>query len=534
MYILSRGHESPLKPFAALLSAQALASVEADIRPSESNTSRRRLKRPWKAGEGAKLPSWLHILIRKREKRDGSSLTMQKRHRQPTTSGPLRQKLFPPAPSELTTLIMQTNTLNGLSSIVHRHSSDGPFKDLPLGPRHLTALYQKTSWIARQQDHDRTRLSMLLENLDSKLFEVLPRMDMRGISSILWSKGMMGGKRLDPILLESILGSMNASTDITLSPLLTPSTPNNQNDPWLRGAGTSSSAPSSSSSSRRLTNAPLKKVTAPRISTATSQELTDLCTGLSWLSVDMSHSQKEWKWTPLMNAIARHARLGSLEPQQLSDVLYSLRACGMRCEPHHLEDLSARAVKCLPHLTPLALINDKQQPSDEEIDKAIHRSTNAIANVCLGLSDLGLDKPGRRLKDAAVSAIQDCLVPLLSIHQAVPRDEMMQEMMSSMHSKARDACDEQGERESFPLSLIDDPDLLPSPLSEKEDVEPHQETPTQHPIRQQEIFVSSRTRQTVQELMQVLTSWRLSDEDGSRASAIAKRLMGKETTSCTD
>lgn len=517
----------------SLLSLVSTDALTDAIDRSSKKLASRRSARPWKAGEGGNLPSWLHILIRKREKRDGLPPTsLQRKRSNPSSSLPSRQKLFPPAPSELTTLIMQTNTIEGLSSIIEKHSSDGNFKDLPLGPHHLTALYRKASWIARQ-GRDKS-LSRLVDDLDVKLFEIMPRMDMRGLSSILWSKGMLGCERLDPVLLESILRHMNATVDIIpppLSPLSTSDTTSgNLQDPWLRGAGQSSSP---SPPSRRLTNPSIKKVSVPRVSSATSKEITDLCTGLSWLSVDMRKSQGEWN--PLMNAIARHARTGTLEPQQLSDVLYSLRVCGMQCEPHHLEDLSARAVKSLPHLTPAALIASNQKPSDDDIDKAIHRSTNAIANICLGLFELGLKSPARRLKEASSLALLACLTPLFAIHRGVLREKVKRQMATSQ-SNAKEAT--QGHsNESFPLMQVDDPDLLPPPHdllptpSDPADDNDEEIRPETLPPEQEGLgagmTLASHFRRTLRDLSWIMTSWELKDlETGSNAYTCAAKLLG--------
>ena len=125
--------------------------------------------------------------------------------------------------------------------IVERHSPGGVFQHRPLGPIHVTALYRQAAWLDRQQqqqpwglggqrdrdDHavqgrdgggptvqgryrgdpevqgrvgggpavqERYRGGMdnLVDQLNVRLFQVLPKMDMRGVAQALWSMGKMG------------------------------------------------------------------------------------------------------------------------------------------------------------------------------------------------------------------------------------------------------------------------------------------------------------------------------------------------------
>ncbi|GAX78222.1 hypothetical protein CEUSTIGMA_g5664.t1 [Chlamydomonas eustigma] len=300
---------------------------------AEIKRSPQRHKRAWPAGEGGKLPSWLHIIIRKREQREASSTSDK------TSAPPLFWKKksqgagrpLPPTPSELTSHIMKSRKMSDLLQIAERHAPDGIFHNRPLSAIHLTALFQQAAWLHRgtqpqlssvpDTDWNNT-LCALIEKLNIRLFQLMDAMDSKGLSQVLWSMGKLG-QRIDPVLTAAVLEHLGNKVNSLAS--------HNSSGVSLDGGRRKGFSPSS--------------LSVPRVHTASMEELMGMTVGLTWLGVRF-----DARWQILLSAISRQANSGALQPKQIPLLLKCLVKGDAGWDDHLVDAIAARLLDCLPEL----------------------------------------------------------------------------------------------------------------------------------------------------------------------------------------
>ncbi|KAG1678028.1 hypothetical protein FOA52_000824 [Chlamydomonas sp. UWO 241] len=350
--------------------------------------------RPWVAGEGAKLPNWLHILIRKREVRDAVERVTRPPPPRARHQGCGRR--LPPAPAELTSHIMGARGVRELSELVERHSPGGEFATRPLSHVHVTALYRQGAWLVSQRWRSRsaehadggggsgghgaadavgggggsggraewdTAVEALAERLATRLFQVLDKMDMRGVAQVVWSMGKMR-LRLDPVLRDALQTHLATAVVVPLPDAL-PST-------------ASSNATAASDSGGRQRGE--RRARVPRVATATPSELVDLVVGLSWLRVRLTstepprhardaaaggHAREPAGWQPLLSAVASAAHARALGTPRLPVLLPALARAHVHAstDARVVDALACAFLDCLPQLASWADARDLSQDS---------------------------------------------------------------------------------------------------------------------------------------------------------------------------